>query len=195
MNGADPGGLEDQRAAHLDDITSRCARGALPDAERQRDLFPLPLVGGSRPDGRPYLGRRSRRRVALRAHRQSRLTGAIYFLKSIYGCAGAVGDPVNESQRVALQNMSTALHRLGRPPEQHAETRDCGGGALDELLRGVAIYGDGACTPSVQHRREHISWPSSNKCPAGGPVGSSGRRRGGAPAALAEPCATTAEGG
>ena len=94
-----------------------------------------------------------------------RLNAAISSLNSLYGCPSVVGDPVNESQRTAIQNMNTALHRLGRQPKQYAETRECEDGALSELLQGVASYGDGACNPSVPYRREHISWPSSSSAP------------------------------
>ncbi|CAK0859145.1 unnamed protein product, partial [Prorocentrum cordatum] len=101
-------------------------------AGRQRDLFPMPLVGGGSEYGKPTLSRRPL---------------------------------LNESQRTAIQNMNTALHRLGRQHEQYAEARECEDGALSELLQGVAIYGDGACNPSVPYRREQISWPSSSTPP------------------------------
>ena len=152
-------------AGHLEGVGDRGAVSELPKAGRQRDLFPMPLVGEGPRAGASSLGRRSQRRQGARAHHLHRLNSAISSLNSLYGCPSVVGDPVNESQRVAINNLNTALHRLGRPPEQYAETRECEDGALEELLQGVAIYGDGASSPSVPYRREHISWPSSRSAP------------------------------
>ena len=137
----------------------------LPEAGRQRDLFPMPLVGEGPRAASSALGRRSQRRQGARIHHLHRLNAAISSLNSLYGCPSTVGDPVNESQRAAIDNLNTALHRLGRQPEQYAESRECEDGALEELLQGVAIYGDGAANPSVPYRREHISWPSSSSAP------------------------------
>ena len=165
MNGDGCGSLGDRQAARSKDTTGQAAALRPPEAGRQRDLFPMPLVGGGCEHGKPTLSRRPLRRRAVRLHHLHRLNAAISSLNSLYGCSSVVGDPVNESQRTAIQNMNTALHRLGRQPKQYAETRECEDGALSELLQGVAIYGDGACNPSVPYRREQISWPSSSTPP------------------------------
>ena len=165
MTGEGRGSPGARRAARSQGTTGQAAASGPPEAGRQRDLFPMPLVGGGGEYGTPTLSRRPSRRHAIRLHRTHRLNAAISSLNSLYGCPSVVGDPVNEGQRTAIQNMNTALHRLGRQPEQYAETRECEDGALSELLQGVAIYGDGACNPSVPYRREQISWPSTDKPP------------------------------
>ena len=165
MIGAECGSLGDRRAACHDDTTGQAAALRPPEARRQRDLFPLPLVGGGGVGVPPALNRRAHRRRAVHQHHLHRLNAAISSLNSLYGCSSVVGDPVNESQRGAMQNLNTALRRLGRQPEQYAESRECEDGALAELLQGVAIYGDGACNPSVPYRREQISWPTSGSPP------------------------------
>eukprot|EP00959_Pyramimonas_sp_CCMP1952_P292729 6122440-Pyramimonas_sp.AAC.1 len=76
-----------------------------------------------------------------------------------------------------MQNLDTALHRLGRQSEQYAEARECEDGALDELLQGVATYGGGACNPSVPYHREQISWPSSSSPPVDLSISRASRRR------------------
>ena len=118
------GSLGDRQAARSKDTTGQAAAPWPPVAGRQRDLFPMPLVGGGSEYGMPTLSRRPHRRRAVRLHHLHRLNAAISSLNSLYGCPSVVGDPVNESQRTAIQNMNTALHRLGRQPEQYAETRE-----------------------------------------------------------------------
>ena len=61
------GSLGDRQAARSKDTTGQAAAPWPPVAGRQRDLFPMPLVGGGSEHGMPPLSRRShRRRVRAR---------------------------------------------------------------------------------------------------------------------------------
>ena len=126
---------------------------------RQRDIFPLPLLGTSLVDNK-QLSRGCARRVKRRLHWQAWADEGIGCLNALAGHDRSAVLPATSAQLRCLDQIADAYKSVSTPPVDSSFRE----GALGELLASSSIYRD--CKSDVRpYVKDLVSWPSLGSSP------------------------------